>query len=444
MTDQPFNRTVIYPLEKPLADDLNQEFSQADYTIRDTMFQLLQGQQGFIWDSFQCSQGSPPALEVVMKQGVGWQDAPTDVPTSINSVQGLNDLCRYKPLKLGNDLTVAVPAPPGANSRIDLIEVRYNRQVDNPQSRNFLDPNTNAFSPATVPKTLDFNLDGTLAYYAAVDVPTTAIAYKSGVVAVSPVAPTVDAGYMAVAYITVVNGATTIVTADISDQRNAILLAPGTFLGRQKITANGTYTPTPGTRRIFLRMCGGGGGGGGSGATGAGTGAAGGGGASGIYLEWMLSGAPYIAGGTVVIGAAGAAGGAPGAGGTGGDTQIDINAVTITAKGGFGGALGTANLAPPAAEFGGRPQTGSSVGDFTTADAGEIGLITGNAGGEQSMGGWGGGGRLGIGGNDLVGGAGVAGSGYGAGGSGGSGYNGDPAFAGGAGTAGVVIIDEYA
>src|ERR1700733_3584708 len=32
--DQSYQRTPIYPLEKPLADDLNQEFSQIDRSLR--------------------------------------------------------------------------------------------------------------------------------------------------------------------------------------------------------------------------------------------------------------------------------------------------------------------------------------------------------------------------------------------------------------------------
>jgi len=443
MTDQPFNRTILYPLEKPLADDLNQEFSQADRSVRDTMFQLLLGQQGFIWDSFKISPSAPPALSVVMKQGQGYQDAPTDAPTSINSVLGLNDLSRYKPLLLSNDLTVAVPAPPGANSRIDLIEVRYNRVTNNPQSRNFLDPNTNAFNPANVPKTLDFNLDGTLAYYAAIDVPTTAIAYKSGVAAVSPVPPAVDTGYMAVAYITVASGAVTITAPDISDQRPGIVLAPGTLLNRQIITANGTYTPTFGTKKVVLKMVGGGAGGGGAGPSPTGgRGTVAGGGASGVYIEKTITGAPIV-GGAVVIGAGGN-GGADATGDTGGDTTITINATVYTAKGGLGGKSGGNDLGPPSVTLGGDIQGGSSAADFFKADVGGLGVFAGNVGGNISVGGNGGSGALGTGGRGGEITVGSTGIGYGSGGGGGATWQDATARNGGSGAAGVVILDEYA
>jgi hypothetical protein len=118
-----------------------------------------------------------------------------------------------------------------------LIEVRYNRDTNNPQSRNFLNPGTNAFAPANVDKTLDFNVDGTLAYYAAAAVPTTALAYKSGVAAVSPVAPATDTGYMALAHITVATGVLTIVAANIAVVRSVV--NGGLYLGEDVTKSRG-------------------------------------------------------------------------------------------------------------------------------------------------------------------------------------------------------------
>ena len=73
-----------------------------------------------------------------------------------------------------------------------------------------------------------------------------------------------------------------------------------------------TYTPTPGTTKIFVEVLGGGGSGGGSAATTAGQIAAGGGGGAGGYAaSWMTSG---FAGTTLTVGA-GAVAGAAGANG---------------------------------------------------------------------------------------------------------------------------------
>ncbi len=440
MADQPFNRTPLYPLEKPLADDINQGFSQADRSLRHVMYELLAGSSGFIRGSFQVVPSTPAALSVVMKAGLGFQDAPTDTPSAINNVVGLEDLARYKPLQLSNDLTIAVPAPPGSNSRIDLIEVRYNRQLDNAQSRNFLNTSTNQFSPASVSKTLDFNLDAALAYWNATDVPTSAIAYKSGVTAVSPSPPATDTGYMAVAYITVATGAVTIVAANIQDERNVIGLS-GAYLGRQIITANGTYTPLGGTK-ARLRMVGGGGGGGGV-AGGATSVAASGGGASGQYLEHYITGISPLTGGAVSIGTAGGGGAAGNNAGTaGGDTSVVINGTTYTAKGG-GAASGSANH-DTFGQNGGSIPTGSTATDITAGANGGPGVGVNSAALTTSwcFGGNGGSNPLGMGGFGGSNANGGAGRGYGAGG-GGSSNSVATTNAGGSGTAGVVIIEEW-
>lgn len=447
MVDQAYNRTVLYPLEKPLADDINQDSSQGDRSIRDTMFALLRGQQGFLFGGIKALPSGPPALSVLIKAGLGWQDAPTDTPAAIGGVLGLNDLSRYKPIVLAADFTAAVPSPPGANSRIDLIEVRYNRQLDNSQSRQFLNPMTDAFSPAAVAKTLDFNVDGTLAYYAAAATPTTAFAYKSGIPGVSPTPPAVDTGYLAVAYITVVSGAVTIGSGDIQDRRNTIVISPGSFLRRQNFGANNTYTPTPGTNRVTIRMVGGGGGGGGC-QSGANQSAASGG-ASGTMVD--LGGAPSlstgpIAGGAVVIGAGGAGGIAnttPAV--AGGDTTIVINGITYTAKGGGAGVVAL-SLVAPASVRGGRLTAGSSSADCTAGTAGMPGISTTNAGANRTVGGDGGSNPLGQGGagsSDGDGDGAAPAAGYGGGGGGAATEAVAQPRNGGAGANGVIIIDEY-
>ncbi len=442
MTDQPYNRTVIYPLEKPLADDLNQEFSQADRSLRDTFFALLRGREGFLSTGFLVLESSPAALSVLLKAGLGWQDAPSDVPTGINSVLGLNDLSRYKPIILSNDLTIAVPAPPGANGRIDLLEVRYNRQVDNPQSRNFLDPNTNAFSPSTVPKTLDFNVDGTLAYYAAAAVPTTALAYKSGVVSGSPVPPAVDSGYLPLAYIAVNAGDTQILDADITVLRSVI--GGGEYLGRQIFTANGTYSPTVGTTRVQIHVVAGGGGSGGiDGVNLENTVSRAG--ASGVHVAKFIDGLGQpIVGGPVVVGAAGTAGGTgpATAGGTGGDSSIEINTVTWLAKGGTGGIAGVSTGATDVGFSGSPIQAGSSVGDYSTGQPSMGSFATDDSTTGRIICGTGGSNAFGAGGRGGPFPNGTAGTGYGSGG-GATGISSVGNVAGFAGAPGIVIVDEW-
>lgn len=238
-----------------------------------------------------------------------------------------------------------------------------------------------------------------------------------------------------------------------------------TLIAVQTFTSGtSTYSPTTGTKVVRLRMVGGGGGSPGT------LGAAssidlGGGGASGAYVEWWLdpdkSGSPLvvgtgtgnttITGGTYVIGAAGAAGtSGGGAGGTGGDTTIVIQGTTFTAKGGIGGnRTGTGSTSRQAAP--GQVGSGSGAnasGTFASlaplalaGDNGQFGYRTTNT---FAWAGNGGSNPLGLGGRGQESGntVGSAGTGYGAGG--GGSVSTTNSQTGAAGTAGVIIIEEYA
>lgn len=224
------------------------------------------------------------------------------------------------------------------------------------------------------------------------------------------------------------------------------LKARGSFLGTQMFTASGTYTPTAGTRKVFVRMVGGGSGGGGavSDATFVKRGAGGG---SGVYVEKSVVAAPglFITGGAVVIGAGGA-GGTPGNAGTqGGDTTVVIQGTTYTARRGVGGQAATAGAASGVTQGGGNfPGSNGDVNVRGTSSESAAFWITSalgmsGAGGSNPLGG-GGSGSTG-----TVSATGAAGSseGFGGGGAGGVAAAASVDASGGAGAPGVVIIDEY-
>lgn len=443
MPDQAYQRTIINPLEKPRSGDINQAQAQLDRSLRDTLARMFNSQNGFMRGSLQVVPQSPAALGVIIKAGIGFFNAPTDVPTMINGLVGLEDLSPYKPIVLSADYSISVPTPPASNSRIDLIEVAYQRVTDNPQSVNFLNTTSGAFAPATVPKTLDFCVDGTLAYYTAAQVPTTAFAYKSGVAGVSPVAPATDTGYMPVAYITVASGVATIVAANISDQRPIVSL--GQYLGRQTLTASGTYTPTPGTTRVRAFIQAGGGGGGGAPATGASQVSLGGPGGGGeLVVVDIPAGTGAIIGGAATVGAAGAAGTAGAAGGNGGNSSLVINGVTYTANGGTGGGTFGPSSTVPFVGYSGAPGSGGSNTGFARSYGGEAGSI-GTGPGSASFvptGGNGGNSKFGSGGYPFsLSGAAV---GNGAGGAGVGLPQSQSAAVGAPGSAGIIYVDEYA
>lgn len=212
----------------------------------------------------------------------------------------------------------------------------------------------------------------------------------------------------------------------------------GRFIGVQRITTTGTYTPTPGTTSIVVELVGGGGAGGGCAATGTGQYTVGGGGGSGAYTKTRLT--TGFSGQTVTIGLGGigiTTGTNPGsstsfgalasaAGGVGGESQGPSN-VVFTAKGGNGGVASVSgNILNSSGTSGVYGTSGSST--------------TGSQGGPGAPGPFGGGGF----GSNTGTATGFPGGGPGAGG-GGSGNNPSQATArpGGNGADGIAIIWEY-
>lgn len=216
--------------------------------------------------------------------------------------------------------------------------------------------------------------------------------------------------------------------------------ATGRWLKTTVLTSGTSFTTQLATTAIFVRMVGGGGGGGGCTSVASAAAAAGGGGAGG-YAEKTFVVTPNTAY-TYAIGAAGT-GVSAAAGNNGGDTTFAVGATTVTAKGGSGGPQAVASTALTA-RAGGAGGTASTNGDLNASGApGEPGqvLIVATpvvASGNGGSGPFGGGG-LGL----VAVGNGANATGFGAGGSG-SATGASAARTGGNGTAGVIIVDEFA
>ena len=202
----------------------------------------------------------------------------------------------------------------------------------------------------------------------------------------------------------------------------------GRWLNTRVFTSSGTYTPTPGTKRIRVTITGGGGGGGGCKAIsnnetffGAG------GGAGGTIISIMT---PTQNSYPVTIGAGGAGGVSATYGINGGNSLF----ASLIAPGGAGG--GKSGVTNTNGGNGGVPSTGDINiigGCGGDGQSGNIGVS-----GEGGTSYWGGGGRAGAGG-------GVSGKAYGSGGGGAydAGYSG-ASMTGGKGAAGICIIEEFA
>lgn len=236
----------------------------------------------------------------------------------------------------------------------------------------------------------------------------------------------------------------TIDTATASQYYDALLAAmPGRLIGTQKITASGTYTPTPGMKTCRVRGVGGGGGSGGSAATAAGTYTVTGGGSSGGYSEGWFTAAQIGASISVTIGVAGAAGASgPNNGGNGGTTSL--GALMVIPGGGGAVAVASTPNSSPALSVGGTPGAAPTGGSLVnmTGISGTFGVGTTTSGLTTS--GVGGSTPLGAGGFSTTLSTPVSGTGYGAGGSGAVTPSSFAARAGAPGTAGVLIIEEFA
>ncbi|EFD1683802.1 phage tail protein [Escherichia coli] len=202
----------------------------------------------------------------------------------------------------------------------------------------------------------------------------------------------------------------------------------GRLVNTRVFTSSGTYTPTPGTKRIRVTITGGGGGGGGCQAISSNETFFGAGGGAGGTVITILT--PTQNSYPVTIGA----GGAGGVGATNGIKGGDSSFGSIIAPGGEGG--GKVGVTNTNGGNGGVPNIGDiriTGGDGGDGQSGNI-SVSGEGGASY----WGGGGRAGAGG-------GVRGRAFGSGGGGAydAGYSGT-SMTGGKGAAGVCIIEEFA
>ncbi|HEI3419949.1 TPA: tail fiber protein, partial [Escherichia coli] len=202
----------------------------------------------------------------------------------------------------------------------------------------------------------------------------------------------------------------------------------GRLVNTRVFTSSGTYTPTPGTKRIRVTITGGGGGGGGCQAASNNETFFGAGGGAGGTVITILT--PTQNSYPVTIGA----GGAGGVGATNGLKGGDSSFGSVIAPGGEGG--GKVGVTNTNGGNGGVPNIGDiriTGGDGGDGQSGNI-SVSGEVGASY----WGGGGRAGAGG-------GVRGRAFGSGGGGAydAGYSGT-SMTGGKGAAGVCIIEEFA
>ncbi len=229
MAGLPFDRVIENLLERPLSLDWNQSEAALDRALRDVVGQLfakrtfgnLTGafRAGVIGSGFYVIPQSPVSLGVAILPGLGFAVDGVNDPSSINGINGLDDLSTYKPCLLSalQNLTLNT-APSAGNERYDIIEINPSvlltglGALTNPQSRDILNPTSGQFVPTTVSKTLSWDMLGDTSSVVSPAPSTAPIGVKAGVPAAvgTAVVPPTTTGYMAIAVIYVGPSATSI------------------------------------------------------------------------------------------------------------------------------------------------------------------------------------------------------------------------------------------
>lgn len=227
-----FDRRIINVRERPLSSDPNGDSSNLDYTIREVLMRSLgfRGSittnnngtsgvpSGFVADGFKVDAGA--GMSIALRAGLGVQDGTGDQPTNINAANDLNDTHAMKPLVLSAVESITVPNADPTNPRWDIVEVKYDRQVLNPSSRDILNTGSGVFTPAIVDKDLVFDLAALSTVNGSGP-----INYKTGTPAGSPAVPATDAGYIRIGRVYVPAAVGAITSDLIVDDRRLLLPA---------------------------------------------------------------------------------------------------------------------------------------------------------------------------------------------------------------------------
>ena len=437
------DRQIIYPGQIPLETDLL-------LTNRNTMIALgkligsLLGTAGVV-NGLAVAPHSPAALSVVVAAGEIYQVGNVDNTAYSSLPADTTDTCVKQGIQL-QPVTIACPAPATAGFSINyLIEATFS-EVDGGAT---VLPYYNASNPAQAYS----GPANSGASQSTVRAGTVVVQAKAGIAATTgtQVTPTVDAGYIALAVVTVANGQSTITSGNIVAVASTSVLtnsllgmintnSVGRLLNIQVVTSTATYVPTPGTKNGYVRVQAGGGAGGGVVATSAGNTSAGLGGAAGAYAEGFYPVAS-LTGQTMTIGAGGIAV-TGSAGGGGGSTSFGS---LITCPGGPGGGPGQ-NSTPPW-NLGETGNSSTATGGNVLNSAGTSGSSSISVSTASIISGRGGTSPFGAGGGQVgtVSSGGIPGNGFGSGGGGALNATSQATTRmGGNGAPGIIVVEEYA
>lgn len=232
MSTDPFDRQSIQVRERPVSTDFNEGESLRHRVLMELLGLMTSGRTsiandaavllpglndaGFYGAAFKARPGV--GLQVVLDPGLGlFDDAVSTTGIGAPLYSGIDDTSSIKPLTLTAPEPIAVPVADLVNPRIDIIEVKYDRRLNNSISRDIFNPGTERFEPGLVTKTLAYNQNGRSSVNGI-----GSINYKTGAPNPVPVAPAVDAGYVKIAEVLVGAGAVAIAANVIKDLRRLL------------------------------------------------------------------------------------------------------------------------------------------------------------------------------------------------------------------------------
>lgn len=281
MSRKPFDQNPVVPFARPASADLNLITSYSRQALMYFLQQLYsrrtsasldtsQVQQGFIGDAFKIRPLDVPVLAVSMTAGIGFQYAPSDVPTNLDSgapngpIAGLDDLSGYKPLVNPTALNIPIytPLPGVGNSRYDIIEVRFRREFTDYSQDLVFDPIANDFLPKSAPQALTWAMDlNQIGYVLTPSNSTLPVGYKVGAEALTgtQVEPPTTPGYIKIARILVTAGDTATIGTDLLDTRAVAGISEINAVVDMDTTSGGSVKPTlisyvgPGGVQMIIR-----------------------------------------------------------------------------------------------------------------------------------------------------------------------------------------------
>lgn len=239
MSNKPFDRTISNTREKLISGDFNLMQTYSDLAVREQLLRTHSPRTSissdvldrsydarFASDGFKVRPTSPTGMSVRVTAGMGFVGSPTDTQTNIDSVTGLNDTSALKPVVLTEEQEFVVPSNPGLLTRIDIIEVAYNKEAVDSEPRDVLNQSSGSFQITAVNKTFSWALDG-LTGSVIFPLPSNQpLSYKKG--SSGGGVPPTTSGYTKIAEIYVDPGTTTIEEANVADFRK--LLCPSGYM----------------------------------------------------------------------------------------------------------------------------------------------------------------------------------------------------------------------